>query len=89
MSIKVKIHPMLRQSTNGQTEAQVEGNSIGECLKYLICLFPDLEERIYDMDGELFRFVEIILNSNNANEDLTTRVKEGDEISLVILITGG
>ena len=89
MSIKIIIHPVLYQFTNGNAETQVEGNSIGECLEHLICLFPDLKERIYDMDGELFRFVEIFLNSNSINENLTAQVNDGDEIYLAIMITGG
>ena len=52
---------------------------------------PGLRERLLDDKGEIRRFVNIYLNGDDVRflEQLNSKVKDGDEISIVPAIAGG
>jgi len=87
MSIKVH-NPFLSHLTNNQRTIEVNGDSVRECLKHLETQFPKLE--LLDKDGELHRYIDIFANGEIVYpQELDKPVKDGDEISIILMIEGG
>ena len=90
MSVNVHIHTTHRQLTNGLEVVAVEGNTVGECLNQLIKQFPGMEKALFAKKDKLLNNVEIYLNHATAYpNELVKPVKDGDEIHLVVMLTGG
>jgi molybdopterin converting factor small subunit len=90
MSIKVKLHPILQKLAGGQEVVEATGHTTGECLENLESRFPVIKQMIRDKRGQLRRYCEILVNSKSTYpEELTTPVKDGDQIEIVIFVTGG
>jgi len=90
MSVQIDIPPLLRHLTDGATTAQVKGSTVGDCLNDFIKQYPKTRRLLFDKDGKLVRYVEVYINKATAYpEELTKPVNEGDEISLVYVISGG
>jgi len=90
MSIKVKLHPILQKLAGGQEVFEATGHTTGECLEDLESRFPVIKQMIRDKRGQLRRYCEILVNSKSTYpEELTTPVKDGDQIEIVIFVTGG
>jgi molybdopterin converting factor small subunit len=90
LSVKIDIHPSFSRLTNGQTVAEVNGNSVGQCLNELVKRFPQLKKRLFEKDGTLSRIVDIYVNGESAYpEELEALVKDGDELHIVVIISGG
>ena len=90
MSITVKLHPILQNLAGGQEVVEVTGHTTGECLKDLESRFPVIKQLIRDKRGQLRRYCEILVNSKSTYPDeLTTPVKDGDQINIMIFVAGG
>ena len=90
MSIKVHLYSTLPQFTNGQNMAEVNGNTIGECLGDLVMQFPKIKPVLFDKDGELFGHVFVSVNLKSVYpEELNKLVNDGDELYIVLTIAGG
>jgi molybdopterin converting factor small subunit len=90
MSIKVNINPGLYQYTNNQRIAEVNGNTVGQCLNHLVKQFPGIEKGLFDKNGKLLNYVDIYVNGESAYpEELAKPVKDGDELHIVITVAGG
>ena len=90
MGVKINLHQTHRQYTDGQGVVEVNGNTVGECLKDLVQLYPELEKGIFDKKGNLLSVLEIYLNGASAYPDeLKREVKDGDEIHLLTMLSGG
>ncbi len=90
MSIQIRLHPLFQQFTDGQDVVITKGRTVGECLQYLINQFPRVKQRLYDKNGKLANFVEIYVNAESSYpEELAKAVKDGDEITIVAIISGG
>ena len=86
MSVKVFVPQSIEHLTNNQSVVEVEGGTVGDCLKYLVRQHPDAEEEIFTKDGKLASLLEIFINSESAFPDeLLQPVKDGDEV----YISGG
>lgn len=91
MSIKVRIPTQLRKLTNGVGEVNISGRDISDLIENLEKDYPGLKGRLYDPEGNLRRFINIYVN----NEDIRfikgkdTKLKNGDEVSIVPAIAGG
>jgi len=90
LTVVVKIPTQLRNLTGNESEAQVEGASVGEALDALYERFDGLRERITE-DGELRRFVNVYVGGEDIRfgEGLDTPVGEGDEITILPAVAGG
>lgn len=90
-NVKVRIPTPLRKITNGKDEVTAQGRTIAEVIDGLEKEFPGLKERICDESGGLRRFVNIYLNDEDIRfqDNLLTRVKDGDELSIIPAIAGG
>jgi len=90
MAVSVHIHKTHRQFTNGLEVVTVEGKAVGECLADLIRQYPGMEKALFAKKDKLLNNVEIYLNHATAYpNELAKPVKDGDEIHLVIMLTGG
>ncbi len=90
MSIEVNIHRSLRHLTNGQAKAEVNGNTVGHCLFELVKQFPGIETKLFDKKGKLLNYVDIYVNAESSYpEELSMPVKDGDELSITLIIGGG
>lgn len=90
MSIKVHIHKTHRQFTNGLDIIEVEGNTVGDCLKNLVSQFPKVEKEVFDKKGNLRNIIEIYVNLESAYpNELAKPVKDGDDIHVTLMLAGG
>lgn len=95
MSIKVRLHPILQHLAGGQKVVEVTGHTIGECLEDLESRFPSIKQLIRDNRGRLRPYCCILVNSKFIDsefaypKELTTPVKDGDQIDIEIFVTGG
>jgi molybdopterin synthase sulfur carrier subunit len=90
VSVKINIHPFLSQHTNSQDVVEVNGSTVGQCLEQLVARFPELRPWLFEKDGKLNRLVEIYVNMESSYpEELAKPVKDGDELYIVVIISGG
>jgi hypothetical protein len=88
--VRIKIPVMFQSATGGAKMAEVEGGTIGECLRALTIQFPSLRKMIYD-EGENFSgYLNVMVNGQSVLGDLhDIKVKPGDELYPLIMIEGG
>lgn len=90
MGIKINIPLYLRSFTNNLEAVEVNGNTVGECLNHLVKQLPSIEEALFDKDGKLHHYVDIYVNKESAYpEELAKPVKDGDELRILYVISGG
>ncbi|MBN2033114.1 MAG: MoaD/ThiS family protein [Deltaproteobacteria bacterium] len=90
MGVKVNLHVTLRKHTDGREAIDVEGRTVGECLRNVVKQFPGLEASLFDKKGGLSHLVEIYLNHSSAYpNELAKPVKDGDEIHVTMMLSGG
>ena len=89
MAVEVKVTSVLQKVT-GAKVVQGEGGTVGELLRDLDVKYPGFEQQIMQ-DGHLHRFVNIYLNDEDIRylDQLNTRVKDGDSISILPALAGG
>ncbi len=90
MAVTVKIPAQLRNLTGNESEAEVEGDSVGEALDALYERFDGLRDRITE-DGELRRFVNVYVGGEDIRfgDGLDTTLSDGDEITILPAVAGG
>ena len=91
MSVKIELYPFLYQYIeNSPQTAQVDGKTVGECLEQLISRYPQLRTKLFDKKGKLYLNLHVYLNGENAYPDeLTRRVRDGDQVHILPINTGG
>ena len=90
MAVKINLHLTLRQFTNGQEMIEVDGKTVGECLKNMVKKYPAMEPSIFGKNGKLSNIVEIYLNLQSAYpNELARPVKDGDDIHITMMLSGG
>ena len=88
MGVKLKIHPLLLQFTEGQEILEVRGQTVEECLRDFQTRFPSSE--VFDKQGKLRNSMGVFLNHRSIYpQGLDHPVKDGDELSLLVVIGGG
>jgi MoaD family protein len=90
LAVTVKIPAQLRALTGNESEAQVEGSSVGEALDAVYTRYEGLRDRITE-DGELRRFVNVYVGGEDIRfgQGLETPVSDGDEITILPAVAGG
>ena len=90
MSIEANISPIFSRYTNNQQTAEVNGSTVGECLKHLVKQFPDLKRVLFGKRGRLNSYIDVYVNGESAYpEELAKPVKDGDKLHILMLIAGG
>jgi sulfur-carrier protein len=91
MAVQVRVPTPLRRFTAGAGEVQADGTSISQVIEDLERRHPGIRERLLDEKGDIRRFVNIYLNGDDIRflESLNSKVKDGDDVSIVPAIAGG
>jgi len=89
MAVDVKVTSVLQKVT-GAKVVQGQGGTVGELLADLDGRYPGFKKQIMQ-NGSLHRFVNIYLNDEDIRylDQLDTRVKDGDTISILPALAGG
>ena len=87
----VKIPPVLRSSTGGESQVEAEGSTVGEALRVLAEQHPATKSQLFSEDGELNRYVNVYLNDEDVRvlDGLQTPVKESDTLVILPAMAGG
>jgi sulfur-carrier protein len=90
MAARVKIPTQLREATDGEATAAVDGATVGEVLDSLYERFGELRSRIAE-DGGLRRFVNVYVDGEDIRflDGLNTTVSDGDEVTILPAVAGG
>ena len=91
MAVKVLIPTPLQKFTNNEATVDIGGDNIVALLESLEAKFPGIKARLCDDSGELRRFVNFYVNSEDIRflEGKETALKDGDEVSIVPAVAGG
>ena len=90
MSVRVNLSAGLVHAAGGLEIINATGNTVGECLENIIAQFPKIREQLLNKEGKVRSYVLILLNGENVYPDeLSKRVKNGDEISILFIVEGG
>ena len=90
MSVKINLHPMLQDFAGGNKNVEVEGSTVGETLEALFVKYPDLKQQILEKNGSLKRHLDIFVNNESSYpQELLKGVRDGDEVSIIMMIAGG
>jgi sulfur-carrier protein len=87
----IRIPPVLRAQTGGQTEVEATGSNVGEVLRALTAAHPATEEQLFGPDGDLNRYVNVYLNDEDVRvlDGLETAVSDGDTVVILPAMAGG
>lgn len=91
MSVSVRVPTILRTYTKGESEVSADGATLSEVLDSLDASFPGIKGRIVDEQGELRRFVNVYVGSEDVRfaEGLGTATADGAQISVIPAVAGG
>jgi molybdopterin converting factor small subunit len=90
MSVRVKLHPILKRLAGGQEVIEITCRTTGECLEGLEMRFPDIKKMVRDERGRLRRYCQILVNAKSTYpNELTTPVEDGDQVDIDVFVTGG
>ena len=87
----VRIPPVLRPKTGGQSEVEAGGETVGAVLGTLTSEHPDTREQLFGEDGDLNRYVNVYLNDEDVRvlDGLGTKVADGDTVVVLPAMAGG
>ena len=88
---QIKIPPVLRTSTGGESQVEGSGSTVGEVLNTLAEQHPATKSQLFSEDGELNRYVNVYLNDEDVRvlDGLGTPVKESDTLVILPAMAGG
>ncbi len=90
MSVQLELSSIFGSFTDNKLTFQVEGKTVGECLKELFKQYPKLEKLLLTSEGELQRSYDVYINGQSAYpKEMKKKVKDGDKLNLVYIIFGG
>jgi molybdopterin synthase sulfur carrier subunit len=92
MSIKIRIPTPLQNLTQNKPEVEIEAaGNIKELIDKLEEKYPGIKGRLCDESGALRRFINFFVNDEDIRflEGINTKLKDGDEVSIVPAIAGG
>jgi len=91
MPVRVRVPTPLRRFTAGADEVAADGASVKAIIEDLERRHPGMRERLLDDKGALRRFVNIYVNGDDIRflDELNSKVKDGDDLSIVPAIAGG
>lgn len=87
---QVIVPPPYRGPTGGRQAIEVDGSTVGECLRAVGSRFPGFAEQIFDADGRVHRFVNLFVNGDEIERGgLDRAVAGGDRVEILAAIAGG
>ena len=90
MAIKVQIPTPLREQAGGKAEVEVTGGTVKDALDDLVRQHPGIGPKLFD-NGKLRPYINVFLNDEDIRfqDGPETKVKDGDELSIIPAIAGG
>ncbi len=93
MKVKVKLSNLLRQFSQLQGEPEVfevTGSNPLECLRVMVERYPSMRQWVYDKEGKVLGLMQFFVNGEKLPADeLTTPLRDGDELLIFFAIGGG
>lgn len=87
MSARMTLHPYI---TGAETEIEVNGNTVGSCLADAIKTYPVMQAKLFAKPDKLKGYVEIYVNGKpTVPQELAYPVSDGDEINVLVFLSGG
>jgi molybdopterin converting factor small subunit len=78
------------KSAFGQSELELEGNTLNDVIEWLISHVPSVKELFFDSNGSLRSYTMIYINNTAQNAPkLSRKLNDGDLILLVPTAAGG
>jgi molybdopterin converting factor small subunit len=90
MAVNVRIPTPLRTLTGGEEQVKTDGTTVLQVIENLEKRHPGIRDRLLDDKG-VRRFVNIYVGDEDIRflDGLETKLKEGEEVSIVPAIAGG
>jgi sulfur-carrier protein len=91
MSVKVRIPTPLQKLTKNESEVACEAATVNDVISSLEGQYPGIKERLCDQNGSLRRFINVYVNEEDIRflDGVSTKLKDGDELSIIPAIAGG
>jgi molybdopterin synthase sulfur carrier subunit len=91
MAVHFRIPAHLQTLTAGHAVVLLRGDSLGEVIADLGSIHDALRHQILDEHGRLRRSVRLFINDQDMpyTSGLETRIRDGDEVTLVVALAGG
>ncbi len=91
MSVTVRVPPVFRTMTAGQSSVSVEGATVAEVLTNLDAAHPGFSAKLLDGDGALVRYVNVFVDDDDVRfmRGLDTPVPDGITVSIMQAVAGG
>ncbi len=91
MSVKVLVPTVLQKYTDNQAVLEGNGSNVKELVEALEQEYPGFKGRLRDEGGQLRRFLNFYVNSEDIRflENEQTTLQDGDEVSIVPAVAGG
>ena len=91
MSLKLTIPTPLQSITRQADIVEVEPGTVREIIARLDESFSGFRARVCEDDGKLRRFINIYVDGEDIRflDNLSTRVPDGAELSIILAIAGG
>ena len=90
-TVTIHIPTPLRGYADDQATAQVQAQTAGTALRQLVERYPELEDNLYNKDGDLRQFVNIYVGDEDIRylDGEETPLHDDAELSIVPSIAGG
>jgi molybdopterin converting factor small subunit len=91
MSVTVRVPPVFRTMTAGQSSVSVEGATVSEVLASLDAAHPGFSAKLLDDEGKLVRYVNVFVDDDDVRfmQGLDTAVPDGVTVSIMQAVAGG
>ena len=91
MSIMLKVPGSLKAWLDGSEEAHCEGNTVGECIRFVVEQYPNSRQSLLTEQGEVSGLLLIFVNGQSIRGlgGLTAPVRDGDQLAIIPLAAGG
>ncbi len=90
MSVQMEISPIFAKYVDNQLNVTLDGGTIGEALQDLKRRHPNAGRVFLDREGKLLHSYEIYVNGESVYPlKMETPLKDGDKLTLLMIIQGG
>jgi molybdopterin synthase sulfur carrier subunit len=91
MAVSVYIPTPFRRATGNESRVEIDASSVRELFDELETRFEGLRGLVRDPDGQVHHHVNVYVNGEEigALEGQATRLKAGDEVSIIPALAGG
>ena len=88
MSIKIKLNLPLQRLANNREKIEATGFTVKECLYDLVRQIPGSKSELFDEEGS-FSLLILLNNEPLPEQNLSYCLKDGDELWLLSIVSGG